>query len=458
MYLSSDSVLCAPYFNNKNPCYILEVVRLLKDCVFLPGDYAARYGEVGTQMYFVARGILTVLVPCPPPARKVVQDAVEVSELKKGDYFGDVALLKDCPRTAWVRSDSYSILSMLTRHDIEAVWKYFPQERDGLAVQFTARVSSSQKKVEEEERMRISESNGATNPEAFTGGITATMAVNGFGNRPKAQKDSTVIASTLGVAEPNAEDALRTQRMASTMTASAEDIIDADNFNVGQPAEPVTETEMKDCATRVEAALQAIIGKHEDLQKTMQALQKRVTDLTNSKRWQNEGVAQDLTSTVGNTSRGEDLDDSQAASPISTVVVQKPSRSSANAPPRSPRPDANPRFSANAAPRSSRSDAIPRLSANAAPRSPRTVQNVKKSVLMEVQQDSRTPATQDGVRAVAGEAVPEPIEPTRTSKKKMWKGNAKRDVPDAAISIDSIQASPSDVDVVTEDNVPLIGA
>merc|ERR1719353_704537 len=117
--------------------------------------------------------------------------------------------------------------------------------------------------------MRISESNGATNPEAFTGGITATMAVNGFGNCPKAQKDSTVIASTLGVAEPNAEDALRTQRMASTMTASAEDIIDADNINVGQPAE---------------AALQAIIGKHEDLQKTMQALQKRVTDLTNSKR------------------------------------------------------------------------------------------------------------------------------------------------------------------------------
>merc|ERR1719440_1851011 len=113
---------------------------------------------------------------------------------------------------------------------------------------------------------------------------------------------------------------------------------------------------MKDCATRVEAALQAIIGKHEDLQKTMQALQKRVTDLTNSKQSQNERAAQDRASTA-NTDRGEDLDVCPFSGPPSSASLQHSSRSSATA----------------------------------AAESPRGVHNVKKPLLMEVEKISRIP-------------------------------------------------------------------
>merc|ERR1719440_30882 len=117
---------------------------------------------------------------------------------------------------------------------------------------------------------------------------------------------------------------------------------------------------MKDCATRVEAALQAIIGKHEDLQKTMQALQKRVTDLTNSKQSQNERAAQDRASTA-NTDRGEDLDVCPFSSPPNTAFLQDISRSSASA--------------------STQPVAIPRSSATAAMESHREVHNVKKPLL-----------------------------------------------------------------------------
>ena len=35
--------------------------------------------------------------------------------------------LQDCVRTAWIRADSYALLASLSRHDIEGVWKYFPE-------------------------------------------------------------------------------------------------------------------------------------------------------------------------------------------------------------------------------------------------------------------------------------------------------------------------------------------
>lgn len=50
----------------------------------------------------------------------------------KGDHFGEVAMIMDCVRTAWVRANKYVLVSLLTRSYAEEIWKYYPSEREQL--------------------------------------------------------------------------------------------------------------------------------------------------------------------------------------------------------------------------------------------------------------------------------------------------------------------------------------
>lgn len=131
IYLYKESVLLCPYLVGKDPNYIIEVVQVLKDVVCLPGDYVARRGEIANCMFFVARGRLGVVIPdLEEPAN--VMKAKKVKELVIPDFFGDIALIKDCVRTCWIRAESYGLLASLSRADVEVVWKYFPEEREKL--------------------------------------------------------------------------------------------------------------------------------------------------------------------------------------------------------------------------------------------------------------------------------------------------------------------------------------
>eukprot|EP00931_Biecheleriopsis_adriatica_P036464 TRINITY_DN21004_c0_g1_i1.p1 TRINITY_DN21004_c0_g1~~TRINITY_DN21004_c0_g1_i1.p1 ORF type:complete len:538 (-),score=65.79 TRINITY_DN21004_c0_g1_i1:38-1606(-) len=126
--LYQNSVLSSPYFACKDANYVIEVMKILREEVYVPGDYVARRGEIASCMYFVARGKLAVLVPGTVCANDVGM-AIEVSQLESGSYFGEVALVKDCVRTAWIRANTFTLLASLERSKLEPIWKYFPEER-----------------------------------------------------------------------------------------------------------------------------------------------------------------------------------------------------------------------------------------------------------------------------------------------------------------------------------------
>jgi len=158
VYLYRDSVLYSQYFKGKNTNYILEVIRKLVDYVYLPGDYVTRRGEVGTMMFFVVRGVLTIFVP---GGRQSVQSefdsAINVGKKWKGDWFGEIALIQDSLRTAWVRADCYVILSALSRASMEEVWRYYPDQRQELYEQVVAtRERDQQRKLKAEGATRDS--------------------------------------------------------------------------------------------------------------------------------------------------------------------------------------------------------------------------------------------------------------------------------------------------------------
>lgn len=64
---------------------------------FSAGDYVFREGELGTEMYIVHAGKVEIL-------KELQGENQQLAVLEKGDFFGEMALLEDLPRTASARA------------------------------------------------------------------------------------------------------------------------------------------------------------------------------------------------------------------------------------------------------------------------------------------------------------------------------------------------------------------
>ena len=72
-----------------------------------PGSAVCVQGELGERFYLVERG-----------TARVVRDGVDVASLGAGDFFGEIALLRDIPRTATVVAESDLDLLVLEREAV----------------------------------------------------------------------------------------------------------------------------------------------------------------------------------------------------------------------------------------------------------------------------------------------------------------------------------------------------
>jgi CRP-like cAMP-binding protein len=72
-----------------------------------PGEIVVRAGEAGDRFYVVADGELEIVNGVHETARK-------------GDFFGEIALIRDVPRTATVRATAPTQLYALEREDFLA--------------------------------------------------------------------------------------------------------------------------------------------------------------------------------------------------------------------------------------------------------------------------------------------------------------------------------------------------
>jgi CRP-like cAMP-binding protein len=101
---------------NQLPVELLDtIVERLELTRFEPGETIIRQGDIGDRLYLIRAGNVRILRHADGKPDLVL------STLSRGDYFGEIALLRDVPRTATCRASDAVELYTLHRSDFEAL-------------------------------------------------------------------------------------------------------------------------------------------------------------------------------------------------------------------------------------------------------------------------------------------------------------------------------------------------
>jgi voltage-gated potassium channel len=120
IYLNMEILEKVPIFRGSSDEFIRELVVELCPIVFTPGDFIFRRGELGDRMYFVSKGTVLIL--------GAEMDQVWAT-LGEGEFFGEMALLFQQPRTASARAADYCDLYYLDRATFDRVLGRYPEFR-----------------------------------------------------------------------------------------------------------------------------------------------------------------------------------------------------------------------------------------------------------------------------------------------------------------------------------------
>ncbi|KAL3154475.1 hypothetical protein ABBQ32_013941 [Trebouxia sp. C0010 RCD-2024] len=117
MHTCAELISSVPFLEDAEDGFVRYLVTQLHPTVYLRNDMIIRAGELGREMFFIKAGAVQVELEGKP-----------ITLLKKGSYFGELALLRDMRRTASVRVVSEMCdLFVLTKEDFLEVTKDYPE-------------------------------------------------------------------------------------------------------------------------------------------------------------------------------------------------------------------------------------------------------------------------------------------------------------------------------------------
>lgn len=105
---------------------IKNISKRLVTKIYQPEEDIVIQGEEGNKMYFIGKGGCNVFT------KNKFNRQQKVNTLKPGEYFGEVAILNNCKRTATVRANNYSTIGHIERDALEQIFDNEPEAMDKL--------------------------------------------------------------------------------------------------------------------------------------------------------------------------------------------------------------------------------------------------------------------------------------------------------------------------------------
>jgi len=125
---------------------LAAVASVTEEIVFQPGETVIKEGEPGETMYLILEGEVSV--------NKGQEQGreIELDRISAGDYFGEMALFEDIPRSATIRTQKETRLLMLHKREFAEIVREYPQIALHICRVLGARLRRLHDKVRRNER------------------------------------------------------------------------------------------------------------------------------------------------------------------------------------------------------------------------------------------------------------------------------------------------------------------
>jgi CRP/FNR family transcriptional regulator, cyclic AMP receptor protein len=110
-----DSLARAPLFENLSKDELRQLASVTEDLEVKPGKVLCREGEVAREFFVIIDGEV-----------EVTRDGDRLRTLSDGDFFGEIALIEDIPRTATVTATAPLRFFVLTRQSFWSMIERMP--------------------------------------------------------------------------------------------------------------------------------------------------------------------------------------------------------------------------------------------------------------------------------------------------------------------------------------------
>ncbi|MEW6042421.1 MAG: cyclic nucleotide-binding domain-containing protein, partial [Elusimicrobiota bacterium] len=97
----------------------------MKQRLFSEGEFIIYQGEAGNSLFLIARGVVRV-------SREENGTKRDLATLFAGDFFGEMALLHNEPRSASIQAITSCTLYELSRYDLNRFVDFHPRIREAL--------------------------------------------------------------------------------------------------------------------------------------------------------------------------------------------------------------------------------------------------------------------------------------------------------------------------------------
>lgn len=132
-----------PYFMHLRTDQINRIAQVLEPCGWVKGEWIFGRGDPAERMYVIVKGMVGISIAGPGEPERLV------ASLKEGEYFGEMGLLDDLPRsaTAVVLEDAEAW--SLTRDRLRGVLLSYPEFGLGMLKALSLRLRQGNEQLEQ---------------------------------------------------------------------------------------------------------------------------------------------------------------------------------------------------------------------------------------------------------------------------------------------------------------------
>jgi CRP/FNR family cyclic AMP-dependent transcriptional regulator len=128
-----DALGRCPFFSGLSRGELGELTKRTEDLEVQAGKVLAREGATGSEFFVIIEGDVSV-----------TKDGHELRTLGPGDFFGEIALIEDRPRTATVTATTPLRFFVLTRQNFRSLLQSQPELEDKVMSALAERVRATE--------------------------------------------------------------------------------------------------------------------------------------------------------------------------------------------------------------------------------------------------------------------------------------------------------------------------